>query len=147
MSYQFKQGFFKPKNPKKYQGDVKNIVYRSGWELKVMSFFDDNPAILKWASEELKIPYLSPKDNAIHNYFPDFLIEAQTKTGTQKYLVEVKPLCQTQPPVKKKKVTKTYINEVVTYAVNQAKFDAARLFCKKQGWEFLILTENDIYGT
>ena len=31
------KGKFKPKNPTKYKGDLKEIVYRSSWELKMIS--------------------------------------------------------------------------------------------------------------
>lgn len=42
----FYKGRFSPRNPQKYKGDPTNIIYRSGWELRVMKFFDDNEAIL-----------------------------------------------------------------------------------------------------
>ena len=48
----YKQGFYYPKNPNKYVGDVDNIVYRSSWELRVFKWMDDNPSVLEWASEE-----------------------------------------------------------------------------------------------
>ena len=42
MAYEYKQGFFHPKQPKKYRGDSSNIVYRSGWEKRVMEWCDSN---------------------------------------------------------------------------------------------------------
>ena len=39
---------------------------------------------------------------------------------------------------------KKYINEVVTYAVNQAKWDAATEYCNDRMWEFKVLTEKDM---
>lgn len=47
-----KSGRFYPKNPQKYSGDPNNIIYRSLLERNLMSYFDKNPNILKWASEE-----------------------------------------------------------------------------------------------
>ena len=44
------------------------------------------------------------------------------KSPNRKYLVEVKPFKQTKEPKTQKRHTKRYINEVVTYAVNQAKW-------------------------
>ena len=41
-------------------------------------------------------------------------------------------------------MTKTYINEVTTYAVNIAKWKAAEEFCLDNGLEFKVLTENDL---
>ena len=36
------KGIFKPINYKKYKGDPTKIVYRSSWELKVMSSLDSD---------------------------------------------------------------------------------------------------------
>ena len=51
------KGKYRPQNPEKYMGDCRNIIYRSMWERKCMKYFDNNPSIVKWASEELAIPY------------------------------------------------------------------------------------------
>ena len=48
---------------------------------------------------------------------------------------------------KPKKVTKSYLYEAATYAVNQAKWKAAREFCLDNGVEFKIITEDELYGT
>jgi hypothetical protein len=48
------------------------------------------------------------------------------------------------PPEPKKRVTKQYINEVVTYGVNQAKWKAAQEFCLDRGWEFRVMTEEHL---
>ena len=89
---------FKPSFPQKYQGDANNIICRSSWERRFCNYCDTNPNILKWASEEFSIPYVSPVDNRVHRYYPDFLIEVRETSGKiKKYVVEVKPLKQTQP--------------------------------------------------
>jgi hypothetical protein len=138
-------GKFNPKNPQKYIGDYNNIVYRSSWECKVMDWLDRNDNIISWASEELIIPYLSPTDNKYHRYFPDFLVKAKTRDGKFKtILIEVKPKRQTLPPEPKKRVTKQYVNEVVTYGVNQAKWQAATEYCLDRGWEFRVMTEEHL---
>ena len=54
---------YKPKNPQKYQGNPNNIICRSSWERKFCVWCDVNKNIISWASEEMSIPYLSPKDN------------------------------------------------------------------------------------
>ena len=59
-------GRFTPRNPSKYVGDSTNIIYRSSWECRLMDWFDRNPDIVSWASEELIIPYKSPVDNKFH---------------------------------------------------------------------------------
>lgn len=139
------QGFFHPKNPKKYKGNPNNIVYRSSWELKFMKWCDLNENILEYGSEEFHIPYISPVDKRIHRYYPDFIIKVKESTGQIKtYVIEVKPKKQTRPPVKKSRVTKSYIHECVTYEVNQAKWKAAKEFCADRLIEFKIVTEEEL---
>jgi len=141
MSY---KGWFKPRNPKKYKGDANGIVYRSSWELRVMKYLDDNPAVIWWASEELPIRYVSPIDQKVHRYFPDFIVRIKRKDGQETTMVlEVKPYRQTQRPVQKRK-TQKFINEMATYAVNQEKWKAADLFCKEHGWQFKLITEKEL---
>ena len=138
-------GRYSPKDTTKYKGDPKNIIYRSSWELKFMIYCDKNPAILEWGSEEIFIPYISPLDGKRHKYYPDFYIKVRDKTGkVKKYLVEVKPAYQVKGPQVQKRKTKKYITEVTTYAVNQAKWTAAKEFCADHMWEFIILTEHEL---
>ena len=142
MSY---KGRFEPKNPKKYNGDATNIVYRSSWELRVMKHLDENPSVIWWASEELPIPYKNPIDNKIHRYFPDFIIKVKESSGQIKtYVVEVKPKRQTLPPTRKSRVTKSFIYEAKTYEVNKAKWRAAEEWCKDRRLEFKIITEDEL---
>jgi hypothetical protein len=139
-----KQGKFKPKNYKKYKGDPTTIVYRSGWELKFMNWCDGDRSVVSWSSEEVVIPYKCPTDNKVHRYFPDFWLKIKEPTGTQEYLVEVKPLKQTQQPKPQKRQTKRYITEVLTYAKNDAKWRAAQEYCDDRKWNFRIITEREL---
>jgi hypothetical protein len=142
MSY---KGKFKPSNPSKYKGDPTGIVYRSLWELKFMKYCDLNQNILEWGSEEIALPYLSPLDNRIHRYFPDFYIKVKESNGqTKKYMIEVKPKKQTIEPIPQKKKTKGYIYEVMEYAKNQAKWKAAKEFCEDRQWIFKVITEDEL---
>ena len=134
------QGKYRPTFPRKYKGDYHNIIYRSSWEYKFMVWCDRSSSVTEWGSEEIVIPYISPADGRRHRYFPDFYV----KIGRKKYMVEVKPLRQTKQPKKQKKQTKAYITEVVTYAINQAKWEAAREYCKDRGWEFMLITEKEL---
>lgn len=139
------KGKFSPKNPQKYRGDYTNIVYRSTWECRVMTWLDGNESIIEWSSEEIVIPYKSPVDNRVHRYFPDFYVKVKQKDDTIRVMIiEVKPAKQTKPPEKKKKVTKQYIQEVVTWGINEAKWKAANEFCLDRGWTFKVLTEYDL---
>ena len=138
------QGKYPIKNYQKYKGNPNNIIFRSGWELRFMVYCDNNPAVVQWNSEETVIPYLSPKDNMIHRYFPDFWIKVQTESGFQECLVEVKPKHQCKPPVLKKRKTKRFLMEQLTYEVNQAKWAAAEAYCSKNNMRFIVLTEDDL---
>jgi len=139
------KGKFTPKNTKKYKGDPTNIIYRSLWERKVMRYLDENPNVLEWSSEEIAIPYVSPLDNRVHRYFPDFVVKAKTKDGIIKtLLLEVKPKAQTKEPTKQSKMTRRYITEVKTWGVNQAKWKSAIEFCADRMWEFKLITEDDL---
>jgi hypothetical protein len=140
MSY---KGWFKPKNPKKYNGDPNNIVYRSSWELRVMKYLDEHPNVLWWASEEMPIPYKSPVDQKMHRYFPDFIAKIKQGNKETTLVIEVKPFKQTQKPVQRRR-TQRFLQEVTTYAINQEKWRAADLFCKEHGWIFKIITEKDL---
>jgi hypothetical protein len=141
MSY---KGRFRPKNPQKYKGDAENVIYRSTWELRVMKYLDENPAVIWWASEEIAIPYVSPIDNKVHRYFPDFIVRMRRRDGFEKTsMLEVKPYKQTQQPTRRRK-TQVFITEMATYAVNQAKWKAADLFCLEHGWQFQLITEKEL---
>jgi hypothetical protein len=135
---------YKPENPRKYKGDYKNIICRSSWERKFCRWCDLNESILEWGSEEFFIPYRAP-DGKVRRYFPDFIMKVKETNGEVKtYVIEVKPLRQTKPPKKKKRVTKSYIYECTTYAVNQAKWKAADEWCKDHKIEFKIITEKEL---
>ena len=139
------KSLFKPTNPKKYKGDATNIICRSTWERKFCNWCDLNESILEWGSEEFWIPYRSPIDNRTHRYFPDFIIKVKESNGEVKtYVIEVKPKRQTTPPIKKKRVTKSYLYEMKTYSVNQAKWSAANEWCKDRRIQFKIITENEL---
>ena len=139
------KGKYKPSFPEKYRGDVTNIIYRSLWERKFMVWCDKNENILEWQSEEKYVPYRSPIDNRIHRYYPDFLIKVKESDGSiKRYMIEIKPKRQTIPPPKPQRQTKKYLNEVYEYAKNQSKWEAAREYCADRGWEFKVITENEL---
>jgi hypothetical protein len=142
MSY---KGRFRPKNYKKYKGDPTKVYYRSLWERRFMHYCDTTSSILEWNSEEVVIPYISPVDNRTHRYFPDFYIKKETVSGkVVREIIEVKPKRQCSPPKVPQRKTKRYLNEVITYSVNQAKFKAAEEYCKNRKYNFRILTEDHL---
>ena len=142
MSY---KGKYQPSYPKKYKGDPTNIIYRSLWERRFMVYCDTNDKILEWSSEETVVRYYDPTSRKIRRYFPDFYIKVQEANGTtKKYLIEIKPQRQTVPPTKPQRQTKKYISEVYEYAKNQSKWEAAREWCADRGYEFKVITENEL---
>ena len=143
MSY---NGKYRPRHPKKYKGDPTNIVYRSLWEKKFMNYCDITESVSEWQSEEFFIPYRSPLDNRMHRYFPDFLIKYRDAYGRKRIMVvEIKPKKETKmPATKPKKRTKSWAYSVKTYAINQAKWKAAREYCKDHNYEFKIMTEHEL---
>ena len=138
------KSLFKPTKPRKYKGDVNNIICRSSWEKRFCSWCDLNESIIEWGSEEFWIPYRAP-DGKTRRYFPDFIIKVKESTGQVKtYVIEVKPKKQTRPPKPRKNVTKSYLYECQTYAVNQAKWKAAVEFCEDRMIQFKIITEDEL---
>ena len=106
--------------------------------------FDRNNNIVEWSSEEIAIPYVSPWDNQIHRYYPDFYLKV--KKGRQEivHIIEIKPKKQTVPPKTPKRKTKNYLNEVKMWGVNTAKWKAAEAYCEKRGWNWAIWTEDTL---
>ena len=142
MSY---KGYFKPRNPSKYMGDPTTIIYRSSWELKLMRYLDSHSDVIKWASEEFSIPYVSPIDGKVHRYFPDFLVKKRSlNKSIETVVIEVKPKIQTTAPTVQKKANKRYIREVYTWGVNSAKWEAAKRYCDYREWKFVIMTEHEL---
>ena len=145
MARKYHQGFYRLHNPSKYVGNRDQVIFRSGWEYRAMKMFDENQDVLRWASEEVVVPYIHPIDSKTHRYFVDFFAEVRQANGNIKtFLIEVKPKVQMSPPKPQKRQTKRYIEECVTYAVNICKWDAAIAYSKKRGWEFIFMTENEL---
>lgn len=139
------RGRYKPKNPHKYIGDITNIIYRSLWERKFMIFCDSTQSILKWASEEIIIPYFYSIDKKVHKYYVDFIMQLKENDGSLKtYIIEIKPYIQTIEP-KKRKCTKKYIKELVEWEKNKSKWLSADKYAKDKNWEFKILTEKELF--
>lgn len=135
------RGRFIPKSPAKYVGNVNKILFRSSWELRFMQWLDSNAAILRWGSEELAIPYLSPLDMRVHRYFPDMVILYKHKDGSlRKEIVEIKPYKETvQGP-------KSTPRDMQAIAVNQAKWKAAADFAALNGATFRVVTEKTLWS-
>lgn len=76
----------------------------------------------RFAREGVKIPYLF--EGRRHYYLPDLIV--YDKFGRMVALEEIKPRVRVNDPL------------------NQAKFEAARTWCKAQGIPFVIITEDTL---
>lgn len=126
------------------------VEYKSGLEYKAFKYADCNPVIESWSVEPFGIKYVKPTDGKYHRYYIDLVIKF--KNGNT-YFVEVKPFSQTIPPRKpagwsKNQATpksiQNYKNNVATYLINQAKWDAAKIYCKQYNYTFITLTEKEL---
>jgi hypothetical protein len=134
------RGRFIPKNPEKYLGDPTRIIFRSSWELRFFQWLDSTPSVLQYASEEFSIPYLSPLDNAVHQYYPDALVVYKDKYGNlKKEIIEIKPYKET---VLTPKATPRDKQALI---LNQAKWKSAAAFAEKQGMSFRVITEKQLW--
>jgi hypothetical protein len=140
MASKFARGKFNMSQPEKYVG-TKIPTYRSSWEFQFMKFCDTNNSVQKWASEALNIPYRDPLTGRQTIYIPDFFIQYVDKNNKMHVeLIEVKPASQTIL----ERVGKNKYNQA-QYIKNQAKWQAANVWCKQQGIKFRILNENDMF--
>lgn len=105
-----------------------------------MTMCDDHPNILQWGSEVIRIPYFNPILNKATTYVPDFLIVYVDRNGkNHSEVIEIKPLKETNILAAKTK------RDAIAIAINMAKWQAAELWCKKNGMRFRIMTENSIF--
>lgn len=141
-------GTFEPKHREKYIGKKPEIVYRSSWEQRMMQFCDNNPNVVRWSYEDIKIAYLKPQPNGTMrkaNYIPDFYIEYINRQGEmKKELLEVKPNKQTKRSKTRNVSQRMYENYI--YAVNMSKWQAAERWAQQNGVVFRVVTEVSIFG-
>ena len=136
----FAQGKYSLKNPAKYIGTTVP-TYRSSWEFAFMRFCDEHNSVSNWASEAVKIPYRNPLTGKHTIYVPDFFIQYKTKKGKNMVeLIEVKPNNQTTM----ESAGKSRHNQAHV-ALNMAKWEAARAYCKSKGLTFRVVTEKDMF--
>lgn len=152
--YNSYKGWYKLLNPEKFIKPIDEhmqsfkdgaVNYKSRLELKAIKYADFNKFITRWSLEPFHVKYVKPTDGKVHRYFIDLFLEFQTG---DKFLVEIKPKAETLPPRQPKKASeKAMINYQIalqTYAINQAKWKAAREFAAQQKMRFIILTDEEL---
>lgn len=134
------QGTYTPKNSQKYLG-TRLPRYRSSWEMTFMMFLDNNEHITHWASESIKIPYKHPFTGKNTIYVPDFFVVYENKYKKRvAEVIEIKP--KKQSLIESRAASK---KDKMTVAINHAKWQAAQIYCKRNGLIFRVITEDDIF--
>ena len=135
----YASGKYQVKNPEKYMGK-RLPSYRSSWEFTFMSFCDNNPAVINWVSEGVKIPYYNPVSGKQTIYVPDFLVvyvDANQRQHTE--LVEIKPSKEATM-----ESARSY-RDKLSVAINMAKWAAADSWARANNMRFRVVTEFDIF--
>tara|TARA_R110001606_G_scaffold262027_1_gene410564 strand:- start:33 stop:506 length:474 start_codon:yes stop_codon:yes gene_type:complete len=136
----FHQGKYTVINEEKYSGNG-TPVFRSSWEQTFMQFCDNNPNVMAWASEPVRITYKNPLTGKLTTYVPDFIVVYRDAKGKKNAeLIEIKPSNQSNPKFAKGRAQQAQV------AINYAKWDAATHWAKKRGMRFRVLNEGDIYA-
>jgi len=143
---QRKQYPYTPKFMNKYIGNYP-LKMRSSWELSFAKWLDYNENVVRWSNEKHAIRYYDPMQGKQRRYFPDFYAAIRNKEGkVVEYIIEIKPKKETKPPRKtsaQSKKTKMY--QEATYITNSAKFEAAQNYCKKMGYCWKIISEQELF--
>jgi hypothetical protein len=120
-----KKGKLKTRKPNFMEGTIisekmngKEVHYRSGYEREVYQYLEVLPEVVSYDTETIEIPYFF--EGKQHKYLPDLQI---VFTDASIEVWEVKPASQTTLPR------------------NEAKWKAARDFCRIRGWKFNVMTE------
>lgn len=98
----------------------KDIILDSSWEIKLIEKMTLILSVSSLIRPRFSIKYTST-DMELHNYIPDFLLNDH-------YLIEIKP------------------NYLLDDEVNIAKFNAADIYCRENGLEYVILTEDYLFS-
>lgn len=140
------------------------IYYRSSWEVKIMTWLDNNPKINRWGSECVTIPYQLThyeKNGDInlknHCYYPDFYYEIDNGNGTSKKVIaEVKPMKEylmvqklqemklSVPENATLKKLKNFEYDLKMAQKNSEKWKTMIKYCDLKGWDFIIITEEHL---
>ena len=147
-----KSGYYQVLNLSKYVGDPGKVIYRSSWEFRFCRFCDSNPNVLAWSSETIRVPYAHPIYGDTRTYNVDFYMKVKKEDGTIiDYIVEVKPAKKLlKPQLPKSHLTEkrmlAHNTQMQEYLINMHKFEAAKKWAADRKWQFIIVTEQFLYG-
>lgn len=155
----YKQGLFTPINKDKLlkANNAGGLYYRSGLEQKFMIYLDKNDNVIRWNSELIKVPYiknvwdskLCEMTKSEHNYYPDFYYELKRSDGSiSRVVAEVKPFSETLEPKLAPNPTakqlKNFEYSLKMYSSNLDKWKTCIEYCKMKGFDFIIITEQNL---
>ena len=135
-----KTGVYNMMHPEKFTGTEKP-VYKSNLEFLFMRYADTNPAIVQWGYENCSIKYLDKSTNPakVRRYFIDFVCKVRVGSLFKTVWVEIKPKSETHKPRSNANVKTQLI-----WVKNQCKWEAATQLAKLKGYEFHVITEEEL---
>lgn len=158
----YHQGNFIPTNKDKVikLNSKGGVYYRSSWELRIMTWLDNNKNIVRWGAECISIGYQLThyeKGGDInlknHSYYPDFYYEIRVNNDIKKVIAEVKPMKEYQmvvdlnnkslslPENVSMKKMKNIEYDLKMAHKNSEKWETMIKYCDRKGWDFIIITE------
>ena len=157
----YHQGNYIPTNKDKVikLNNQGGVYFRSSLERKLMIYLDNNPDIIRWASESIEIPYISEEYangevvNKQRRYYPDFYYEINTGGNIKRVIAEVKPKSEVDD-VNLLKEGNFKLPEKYSFGKlkslkykfelakkNLCKFETMIEYCKQKGMTFIIITD------
>lgn len=136
-----KTGKFIMKHPAKFCGSCQP-QYKSSLEKIFMMYADRNPAIVQWGYETAApVKYLDRSSNPpkVRRYYVDFVCKIRVGSMVKTVWIEIKPKSETVAP-KRTASPRT----IALWVKNSCKWQAARAVAKSLGYEFKILTEDQL---
>ncbi len=137
------------------------LYYRSSWEQKIMYWLDMKSEVVKWGAECLQIPYQQTHfDNGdtrikSHVYNVDFYYEMRINGEFRQIVAEVKPMKEykmvialtenkLEVPERGTKKLKNFEYDLKMAYKNKQKWETMISWCDKKGYDFIIITEENL---
>lgn len=133
-----KKGYYFPLHPEKYVAESKTIIYKSSLEQRFMLYLDKNPNVKWWKYEPAPIKYYDASTQKVRKYFIDFVVCVKGSPDKIFYC-EVKSKKETVKPKNPNNV-----KDNLLYLKNVSKWTAASRHCAERGYEFKLVTEDQL---